>query len=146
MSKWVLVLAIGSTVVLGTAAMLKIWPTINIVETGNTPEYPDLLPRQYQTSKDRVFNAALHAVSRMPRWTLVSSRPEQGEIRAEATTRLFRFVDDVVVRCVEQNGVTVVNVRSASRVGRGDFGQNARNIRAFFDALDSLLRDRTGRT
>ncbi|MEK7293363.1 MAG: DUF1499 domain-containing protein, partial [Nitrospirota bacterium] len=86
------------------------------------------------------------AVSRMPRWTLVSSRPEQGEIRVEVTTRLFRFVDDIVVRCAEQNGVTVVNVRSASRVGRGDLGQNARNIRAFFEALDSQLGDRAGST
>lgn len=146
MSKWVLGLVLVGTVVLGAAAMLRIWPAINIVETGNTPEYPDLLPKQYQASKDRVFDAALHAVSRMPRWTLVSSRPEQGEIRAEATTRLFRFVDDVVVRCAEQNGGTVVNVRSASRVGRGDLGQNARNVRAFFDALDGQLEDRTGRT
>lgn len=146
MSKWVLVLVLGGTIVLGTAAMLKIWPTINIVETGKTPEYPDVMPRQYPASKDRVFDAALHAVSRMPRWTLVSSRPEQGEIRVEVTTRLFRFVDDVVVRCAEQNGVTVVNVRSASRVGRGDLGQNARNIRAFFEALDSQLGDRAGST
>ncbi|MSQ77373.1 MAG: DUF1499 domain-containing protein [Nitrospiraceae bacterium] len=146
MSKWVFVLVLGGTVVLGTVAMLKIWPTINIVETGKTPEYPDVVPRQYPTAKGRVFDAVLHAVSRMPRWTLVSSRPEQGEIRVEASTRLFRFVDDVVVRCAEQNGVTVVNVRSASRVGRSDFGQNARNIRAFFDALDSQLGDRAGRT
>lgn len=146
MSKWVLVLVLGSTVVLGAVTMLKIWPTINIVETGKTPEYPDVVPRQYPASKDRVFDAALHAVSRMPRWTLVSTRPAQGEIRVEATTRLFRFVDDVTIRCAEQNGVTVVNVRSASRVGRGDFGQNARNIRAFFDALDSRSEDRTGRT
>ena len=146
MSKWVLVLVLGGTVVLGTVAMFKIWPTINIVETGKTPEYPDVVPRQYPASKDRVFDAALHAVSRMPRWTLVSSRPEQGEIRVEVTTRLFRFVDDVTIRCAEQNGVTLVNVRSASRVGRGDFGQNARNIRAFFDAVDSQLGDRTGRT
>jgi uncharacterized protein (DUF1499 family) len=145
MPKWTLVLVVSGTVFLGTAAMLKIWPAINIVETGNTPEYPDILPRQYPTSRDRVFDAALKAVSRMPRWTLVSSRSDQGEIRAEATTRLFRFVDDVVVRCAEQNGVTVVNVRSASRIGRGDLGQNARNVRAFFDALDSQLRDRTGR-
>jgi uncharacterized protein (DUF1499 family) len=145
MSKWVLVPVLCGAVVLGTAAMLKIWPAINIVETGRTPEYPDLLPRQYRASRDWVFDAALHAVSRMPRWTLVSSRPGQGEIRAEATTRLFRFVDDVVVRLTEQNGVTVVNVRSASRVGRGDLGQNARNIRAFFDALDSQLADSAGR-
>ena len=145
MSKWVLVLVLVGTVFLGTAAMLKIWPAINIVETGRTPEYPDLLPRQYRASKDLVFDAALHAVSRLPRWTLVSSRPGQGEIRAEATTRLFRFVDDVVVRFTEQNGVTVVNVRSASRVGRGDLGQNARNVRAFFEALDSQLTDSAGR-
>lgn len=146
MSKWVLVLVLGGTVVLGTVAMLKMWPTINIVETGKTPEYPDVVPRRYPASKDRVFDAALQAVGRMPRWTLVSSRTEQGEIRAEATTRLFRFVDDVTIHCAEQSGVTAVNVRSASRVGRSDFGQNARNIRAFFDALDSQLEDRTGRT
>ncbi len=146
MSKWVLVLALGSTVVLGVVAVLKIWPTINVVETGKTPEYPDVVPRQYPASKDRVFEAAVQTVGRMPRWTLVSSRPEHGEIRAEATTRLFRFVDDVTIRCVEQNGVTAVNVRSASRVGRGDLGQNARNIRAFFAALDRQLGDRTGRS
>lgn len=146
MSKWVLVLALGSTVVLGVVAVLKIWPTINVVETGKTPEYPDVVPRQYPAPKDRVLEAAVQAVGRMPRWTLVSSRPEHGEIRAEATTRLFRFVDDVTIRCVEQNGVTAVNVRSASRVGRGDLGQNARNIRAFFAALDRQLGDRTGRS
>jgi uncharacterized protein (DUF1499 family) len=80
----------------------------------------------------------------MPRWTLVSSRSEQGEIRAEATTRLFRFVDDVVVRVTEEGGRTAVNVRSASRVGRGDLGQNARNIRAFFLELDRQLATGSG--
>jgi len=139
MSKWVLVLALGSTVVLGVVAVFNMWPTINIVETGKTPEYPDVVPRPYPTSKDRVLDAAVQAVGRMPRWTLVSSRPEHGEIRAEATTRLFRFVDDVTIHCVEQKGVTAVNVRSASRVGRGDFGQNARNIRAFFAELDRQM-------
>ena len=139
MPKWVLALAIGGAVALGAVAVLKIWPTINIVETGKTPEYPDVVPRRYPASKDRAFDAALHAVDRMPRWTLVSSRPEQGDIRAEAKTRLLRFVDDVVVRVTEEGGRTAVNVRSASRVGRGDLGQNARNIRAFFLELDRQL-------
>lgn len=146
MSRWSIILTFGGAILLGTVALLKAWPMINIVETGKTPEYPVVVPRQYPTSKDRVFDAALHAVGRMPRWTLVSSRPEQGAISAEATTRLFRFVDDVTIHCAEQNGVTLVNVRSASRVGRGDFGQNARNVRAFFDELDRQLGDRTGRS
>ena len=144
MPKWAILATVAAVVACAVFALLKAWPTINIVETGKTPEYPDVVPRQYPTSKDRAFDAALHAVGRMPRWTLVSSRPEQGGIQAEVTTRLFRFVDDVTIHCVEQNGITAVTVRSASRVGRGDFGQNARNIRAFFDALDRQLGDRTG--
>jgi len=139
MPKWIVVLAIGSTVILGVVAVLRIWPAINIVETGKTPEYPDIVPRQYPASKDRVFDASLRAVSKMPRWTLVSSRPEQGDIRVEAKTRVLRFVDDVVIRMTEEGGRTAVTVRSASRVGRGDLGQNARNIRAFFLELDRQL-------
>ncbi len=136
MSRWTIILAISGTAVLGAVALLKAWPVLNAVETGNTPAYPDLLPRRYQEGKARVFDAALHAVDQLPRWQMTSYRPEQGEIKIEARTRLLRFVDDVTVRVKEQNGMTVVNIRSASRVGRGDFGQNARNVRSFFEELD----------
>ncbi|MEK7268039.1 MAG: DUF1499 domain-containing protein [Nitrospirota bacterium] len=118
---------------------LRAWPLINVVETGRTPEYPDITPRAYRMSPDRVFDAALHAVHRLPRWSLVSYRPETGEIRTEARTLVFRFVDDVEIRISTLGESSVVGVKSASRVGRGDFGQNARNIRAFFVELDRQL-------
>ena len=116
------------------------WPVINDVETGKTPEYPDLVPRTYEAKPEQVFDAALHAIHRLPRWSLAVHRPESGEIRAEATSRLFRFVDDVTILVLDEGGKTVVSVRSASRVGKGDFGQNARNIRAFFEELDAQLQ------
>lgn len=119
--------------------LLKSWPVINVVETGRTPEYPDVQPRQYSASRAQVFDAALHAVNRLPRWALVSYQAETGEIRAEATTLVLRFVDDVAIRVMEQGSGTVVSVRSSSRVGRSDFGQNARNIRAFLAELDLQL-------
>jgi uncharacterized protein (DUF1499 family) len=122
---------------------VRSWPVINIVETGRTPEYPDIQPRQYQTSPDRVFDAALHAVDRLPRWTLISYQNERGEIRAEARTRMLRFVDDIIIHVVARDAATVVEVRSASRIGRGDFGQNARNIRAFFGELERQLQQAT---
>lgn len=112
------------------------WPAINVVETGRTPEYPDIVPRRYAVGKDRAFDAALHAVSRLPRWSLVSYRPDTGEILAEARSKVFRFVDDVVIRVEGQGETTLVQVKSSSRIGRGDFGQNARNIRAFWEELD----------
>ena len=123
---------------------LRAWPLINVVETGRTPEYPNITPRVYRESRDRVFDAALHAVHRLPRWSLISSRPESGEIRAEARTRMLRFVDDVLIRVTAGGETAVVTVRSASRIGRGDFGQNARNIRAFFDELDRQLNRASG--
>ncbi|MER3423173.1 MAG: hypothetical protein C4293_08035 [Nitrospiraceae bacterium] len=130
---------IGALIVL-----LRIWPMINVVETGRTPEYPDIAPRAYRVKADRVFDAALHAIHRMPRWLLVSSQEETGDIRAEARTRIFQFVDDIAIRIVDRGEKTVVEVRSASRIGRGDFGQNARNIRAFFEELDRQVYERTG--
>lgn len=145
MPKWAMVAAAGAVLALVAVAVLRSWPVINVVETGRTPEYPDLQPRQYRAHKDQVLDSALRAVKALPRWTPVSSRPELGEIRAEASTRLLRFVDDVVIRVEEQAGATVVNVRSASRVGRGDFGQNARNVRAFLAELDRQMETASAR-
>ena len=130
------IVAIAGAVVLGAVVLLTAWPLINVVETGTTPEYPDIQPRSYREEVSQVFDAALHAVDRMPRWSLVVYQPESGEIKAEARSLVLRFVDDVVIRVRPLGVSTVVSVRSASRVGRGDFGQNARNIRAFFQELD----------
>lgn len=145
MLKGVILGTLGAALAFAGLTVLKSCPMINVVETGRTPEYPDLQPRQYQARKDQVFDAALRAVRVLPRWSVVSTRPEQGEIRAEATTRLLRFVDDVVIRVEEQAGLTVINVRSASRIGRSDFGQNARNVRALFEEIERQLTGVTER-
>src|SRR5690349_3251309 len=132
-----------SVVILGGIGVgvlaLRSWPMINVVETGRTPEYPDIQPRTYHKSAADVFDAALHVVNRLPRWLLVGYDEKQGVIQVEARTTLWRFVDDVLIRVVDRSGATVVEVRSASRVGRGDFGQNARRIRGFLQELDRQL-------
>jgi len=56
---------------------------------------------------------------------------KQGEIHAVATTSVFRFNDDVTITISHEGEGAVVNVRSHSRVGKGDFGTNARRIRRF---------------
>jgi uncharacterized protein (DUF1499 family) len=135
--------AVGLGLLAATTWMLRAWPIINVVETGLTPDYPDIQPRAYRQPVERVFDGALHAIQRLPRWSLVSYRAESGEIRAEATTRVLRFHDDVLIRVTRRGGETVVTARSASRIGRGDFGQNARNIRAFFQELDRQVSEST---
>lgn len=120
------------------------WPRINDVETGRTPEYPDLQVKEYAAAEAEVLSAAKRAVEQLPRWSYVGSGrgPGGSELRATATTRLLRFVDDVTVRVRSEGGRTRVSVRSRSRVGKGDFGQNARNIRTFLAELDRQVASR----
>ena len=135
----ILAVVVATGLVIGVA-LLRAWPILNIVETGKTPEYPDIQPRTYRATGNRVYEAVLHAIHHLPRWSLVGDQPETGEVQAEATSRVFRFVDDVRIRVVNRGDLVAVEVRSASRVGRGDFGQNARNIRTFFRALDEEMQ------
>jgi uncharacterized protein (DUF1499 family) len=128
----------------GVAALVwaySTWPRINDVETGKTPEYADLRPKMYAAAVPRVAKAAEEAVGRLPRWTLVGSGSGPGghSIQAVATTRLFRFKDDVTIRIHREGPWTYVSVRSKSRMGKADFGQNARNIRAFLAEMDLLM-------
>jgi uncharacterized protein (DUF1499 family) len=117
------------------------WPRINDVETGKTPEYPDLRPKMYGASVAKVAKASEEAIGHLPRWTLVGSGsgPLGHSIQAVSTTRVLRFKDDVTIRIYREGVWTYVTVRSKSRIGKGDFGQNARNIRAFLAELDRLM-------
>jgi uncharacterized protein (DUF1499 family) len=128
-----LVLLASSPFILGL-----IWPRINDVKTGATPEYPDIQPQRFDQPFGKVFDAALDA-SRTMGWEIRETNREQGIIEAVATTRLFKFKDDVTIIISREGAGTVVNVRSKSRVGKGDLGTNARRIRAFQAELAKRL-------
>lgn len=62
---------------------------------------------------------------------------EKGIVEATDTTFWFGFKDDVVirVRAAENDGGSIVDVRSVSRVGQSDLGLNAKRIGAILDGL-----------
>jgi len=113
-----------------------VWPTINDVKTGETPQYADLQPQRFKQPYDRVFAAAL-ATAQALGWEVTTQG--QGEIRAVATTPVFRFRDDVTVTLSQEGEEVLVNVRSHSRIGKGDLGTNARRIRRFQAELAKQL-------
>jgi Protein of unknown function (DUF1499) len=66
-------------------------------------------------------------------------------LEATAPTPIFGYIDDVVVRMrVAADGSTIVDMRSASRIGAHDLGQNARRIESFYTKLDAVLQPRPG--
>ena len=67
-----------------------------------------------------------------PRWRLEAQETDDdGTVHLHLThrTRLLRFVDDVHVRLVPVDDGTRMEAESRSRVGKGDLGQNPRNLR-----------------
>jgi uncharacterized protein (DUF1499 family) len=65
-----------------------------------------------------------------------------GRIDAVARSLLFRFPDDITIRLRAGVGETRIDLRSASRVGRHDFGANARHIRDFAREIEALANAR----
>jgi hypothetical protein len=115
--------------------------------TGNSvrtrPDNPDprLQGRTYAVPFDVVWHSSVMlAGGGLRGWSIKESDDIAGFIRAESRTLVFRFVDDVEVRItLDENAQTRVDLSSSSRVGRADFGTNARRVGRFLKTLDRTL-------
>jgi uncharacterized protein (DUF1499 family) len=101
--------------------------------------YPDIAPMELELPPARTFDLADRAAREMG-WEIVALVPAEGRIEATATTLMFGFKDDVVIRVSQASGGSRVDVRSVSRVGRSDLGANARRVRAFMKELAAQVR------
>lgn len=97
--------------------------------------YPDLGPVRVSGSPEAVLARAAETARELG-WEGIQVDPEAGRLEARETSRVFRFVDDIVVRVrPAEGGGSRVDIRSKSRDGRSDLGANAARIREFVAAL-----------
>ena len=136
--RFVLVVGIGSA---GLLCLLtpRRWMAFNDVTTGRTPAYPEIVPHIYRQPPATVYAAGIDAMRHMRRWRIVGQEPEAGRIEAEIRTFLFDFTDDVNVWIEQEGSGSRVMIRSHSRVGKGDLGENARTIQALQAEMDRRL-------
>lgn len=96
--------------------------------------FPDLEGARLPLPSSQALAAAERTAVELG-WEITWRDEAAGVFEATDTSRLFRFVDDIVVRVRPEEGGARVDVRSTSRVGRSDLGANALRIRAFLAAL-----------
>ncbi|MBC8293034.1 MAG: DUF1499 domain-containing protein [Proteobacteria bacterium] len=89
----------------------------------------DLAPLLLAQPYDLVFDRVQAALEDLASTTVTDVDRASGRLEASATSSIFHFVDDVVVRVRATAEGTQVDVRSRSRDGRGDLGVNAARIR-----------------
>jgi hypothetical protein len=100
--------------------------------------FPDLTTLQSDKSPAEVIADAQAVADRLC-LKAIAVVPEQGRLEATATTFWFGFKDDLVVRARSVNGKTLVDIRSASRLGYLDGGLNAKRVRNFMQGLQEII-------
>ena len=80
-------------------------------------------------------------------WQVIDSasplgRTATGRIDAVARSFLFRLPDDITIRIRPGVEDTRIDLRSVSRIGRHDFGKNAKHIRDFTREIEALASAR----
>lgn len=95
----------------------------------------DLKPAVLPPGRDALTHAREVAAA-MPSWAVTVADPQAQTVEAVATSRLFGFQDDIVIRVRPQaDGSSRVDMRSKSRDGKGDMGVNAQRIRDYIAAV-----------
>ncbi len=92
-------------------------------------------PVSFSGSAGEAMKDVARTVEEMPRAEIVQS--EDDYLRAEFTSGIFRFVDDVEFRADGETGL--IDFRSASRVGRSDMGVNRERMIEITTKLEAML-------
>lgn len=106
----------------------------NRAETSTTASDPRLRPLHIRQPLPVVQNAVDSAIATLSKWES-SGTWENGTLKLTRTTPWLGFVDDIRIRLNQEDDAVVVNATSQSRFGKGDLGQNPRNIDELFQAI-----------
>jgi len=111
---------------------LALYLTTNVAETRTDRPRAELRPLRLPLELAQARTAVGTAMADLG-WEDIRVTPEG--VSAVVTSALFGFKDDVVVRLEASSGAVIVNVRSASRQGCGDFAANTRHVQRLFERL-----------
>lgn len=127
-----------------TPQMNPFGPIGEAAATVQQERYPEITGRRYDLAADRILGIVRQLTADRG-WTVVYApniareEPVAGDATFEAVaySLLLAIPSDVAIRIVDEQGSTYVDMRSASRYGLHDFGDNARRIDAFLSDLDT---------
>ncbi|TIP74951.1 MAG: DUF1499 domain-containing protein [Mesorhizobium sp.] len=113
-----------------------------------TETYPLVTGRSYNLPFDRVLEAVETVLDRRD-WQLTAPFPRaigQSEVTINALAKSFihSLPADVAIRVTDDGDAVIVDMRSASRYGRYDLGDNAVRIVDFLAELDQQVAGQVG--
>ena len=109
--------------------------TPNCVCTHASDDKRRMTPLRFEGDADAAWRRLKGVLAAMGRMNVVAER--DGYLHVEAVSRLFRFVDDV--EFLLEREANVIHFRSASRLGRYDFGANRARMEGIREAFERAM-------
>lgn len=142
-----LLLGVGAIVfvlVVAVALTVDDWSrdlVTNHAATDERASDPVLRPIRAQSGVAELAAVVVESAQALPKWSVASQEvdPATATIRLVRTTPLWRFRDDITVRITADADESVIAAESRSRVGKGDLGQNPRNLRELLTEVRERL-------
>jgi len=106
---------------------------VNSEFKNDTAHFVDAMPYQNQ-STDKIIKVIEKSIQRTGGEITTIN---ETYIASTYTSKLFRYIDDLEIRVDDKN--KLIHFRSASRVGRSDFGANIKRINLIKNELDILF-------
>lgn len=108
----------------------------------DTATNPRMRPLRLALNAEEVADQIVRWTNHRDHWS-VECREQTADgiqLHLVRTTRLLKFSDDIHVRIIASATETRVDAESQSRVGKGDLGQNARNLLELVEGLTTDQR------
>jgi uncharacterized protein (DUF1499 family) len=123
----------------GFVKRLAVYFTSHVAETSDTHAFPELRTDVFALDADSLYLAVLDALNDL-KWDIVESDDTEHRITVVVTTPVLLFKDDMVINirtleCQNDAVITALDIRSSSRIGKGDFGANAGHIQQLIGAV-----------
>jgi uncharacterized protein (DUF1499 family) len=97
--------------------------------------FPQIQPIITSINAQESYARSLH-IAELMKWEIVSENKSLMRFEATDRTPFFNFADDIVVQITEQENGSRIDLRSVSRIGRGDRGVNAQRIIKFITLFE----------
>lgn len=117
----------------------------NSAETATGGGRKNLKTRIYKTDPETAEKIIMETIPELSTygrsWKIVSESesPEKGKI-IKAEVPVVIFTDDLEIYIKKSEDRISIDAKSSSRVGKSDFGENARHIRQLLNALDEKFQ------
>jgi uncharacterized protein (DUF1499 family) len=136
------IIGIAAGVAVAGAASLAIMNPTNIAETSADAKEEALRPRIYKTDLQNFVGETEKIIADQTTygksWKFIATDTNGNSASIKVEVPVVVFTDDLVIKAdfnSEKSELTV-NIRSNSRVGKSDLGENRRHVLQILQALD----------